>query len=105
MRPARLAEPSNQRGIRSLEKPKLRLDPAVFFQLGINSRKLSKRFAFTHIDDERSFRVFFFGFYKELVEFREETDREIIDAEITAIFKGAEEGALTGTAESRNDDE
>ena len=77
----------------------------LLLELGVDRRQLAKALAFANVDDHGDFRGVVFGLQSEFVEFADESNRKVIDAEVAAVFKGPEEGSLSGTAQTCDDDE
>src|SRR5689334_19948391 len=105
MRPAGLAEPSDELFVRGFEKPKGDLDPRLLLQFFVDIGEFAETFPLANVDDHGDFRSFVFGFQNEFVEFADKTNGEVIDAEVTTVLKGPEECSLSGTAEACDDDE
>src|SRR5262245_36598003 len=105
MWPARFAESANQRRIRGFKKPQRNRQSCVFFQFLIDGGKFAQRLAFADIDDHRRFGRLTLRLYDEFVEFAQQTEREIIDAEKTPVLERPEEGSLSRPAHPGNDDE
>src|SRR5262249_41625845 len=98
MRPTRLAKPADEGGIRRFQKPERHFYGSILLQLLIDGGKLIEVLAFPNVHDERSFRRALAGLDYQFMKFGEEFQREVIYAEVTAIFECPKKGSLSGTA-------
>src|SRR2546422_3917574 len=105
MRPACFAEPAHQNAVGSFQKPEGHFERWVFLQLLVYSGKLAEGLSFSDIDDHGGLGAFVLGFQNQLVEFREQADRQVIDAEESPILEGSKESSLSRAAQAGDDDE
>jgi hypothetical protein len=100
MRPPRLAKSPDEDGIRRFQEPERHFDGSVLLQLLIDGRKLAEVLTFTNVHHERGFRRTVPGLDYQLMKFGEEFQREVVYAEVTAIFECPKKGSFSGTAKS-----
>src|SRR5215471_608904 len=95
MRPACLAESSDKHGIGRLEEPQLRLNTGLRLELLEDFRKIVKVLSFPDIDDNGGLGGFTFRLQDQVIKLCKQTDRQVVDAIESPVFKRSEEGSFS----------
>jgi hypothetical protein len=102
---ARFAEPSHERGLGGLQENQNGVQIPPAFQLPVDARKLLEHLPFADVHDDRGPGNFRARAQRELRKHGQQRNRQVVYAEISQVFEGADCLRLAGSREPRQDDE